>query len=51
MNEAATPVGSPADNNFAVENLASNAQFELSVSALNNGGESPRSAVVIFQTA
>ncbi|MBA4149272.1 MAG: fibronectin type III domain-containing protein [Verrucomicrobia bacterium] len=51
VDEMATPVGSPADNNFAVENLASNAQFELSVSALNNGGESARSAVVVFQTA
>ena len=48
---AMQPVGSPADLNFALENLPPNAQIEVAVSAVNNGGESAFSQVVTFVTA
>ncbi|MBA4147528.1 MAG: fibronectin type III domain-containing protein [Verrucomicrobia bacterium] len=51
VDEEALPAGNSTDNNFTFENLAPNTQFEVAVSALNNGGESARSAVVVFQTA
>ncbi len=47
VDEKAIPVGSPADLDFALENLPVGAQVEISVSAVNNGGESARSEVVV----
>lgn len=38
--EDPVPVGSPADLDFTIENLPANTALEISVSAVNNGGES-----------
>ena len=43
-------VGSPGDLDFTIEALPNNASIEIAVSAVNNGGESGRSAVVTVQT-
>lgn len=43
-------VGSPADVDFTLQNLPSTSQVELAVSAVNNGGESPKSAIVKVTT-
>ncbi len=43
-------VGSPADLDFTIENLPTNATIEIQVSAVNNGGESPRSTSVTIVT-
>ncbi len=40
------PVGSPADLHFLLEDLPSGSEVEVSVSAVNDGGESARSEVV-----
>jgi hypothetical protein len=40
VDEEFVPVGSPADVDFTVEELPSNAEIEIAVSAVNNGGES-----------
>jgi hypothetical protein len=44
-------IGSPADLDFAIEGLPSNATVQIVVSAVNEGGESEKSAVVTIQTA
>ncbi len=44
------PVGSPADLDFLIESLPPASQAEVSVSAVNNGGESARSEVVVVTT-
>ncbi|MDB6025271.1 MAG: hypothetical protein JWM68_1494 [Verrucomicrobiales bacterium] len=46
----AEAVGSPADIDFNLENLPANATIELSVSAVNDGGEGQRSDVVTIVT-
>ncbi|MBA4149571.1 MAG: fibronectin type III domain-containing protein [Verrucomicrobia bacterium] len=43
-------VGSPADLDFIMEGLPGNSQVEVLVSAMNNGGESQMSTVVLVQT-
>jgi hypothetical protein len=43
-------VGSSADVDFAINNLPANATVEIAISAVNNGGESARSAVVTVKT-
>lgn len=43
-------VGSPADLSFTIENLPAGATVEISVSAVNNGGESVRSEVLTVST-
>ena len=43
-------VGSPADANFTLENLPANSPAEIFVSAVNDGGESERSAVLTITT-
>jgi hypothetical protein len=43
-------VGSPADLDFTIEDLPANATIELAVSAVNNGGESSPSQVVLVKT-
>ena len=45
-----TAVGSPADLDFTLENLPANTQVDISVSAVNNGGESPLSEVITITT-
>jgi hypothetical protein len=40
VDEELVPVGSPADVDFTLEELPSNAEIEIAVSAVNNGGES-----------
>jgi len=40
------PVGSPADPNFTIESVPVQSVVEVAVSAVNNGGESARSAVM-----
>jgi hypothetical protein len=42
VDEELVAVGSPADVDFTIEELPSNAEIEIAVSAVNNGGESPR---------
>jgi hypothetical protein len=44
-------VGTPADGDFLIEGLPANTPVEISVSAVNNGGESALSAVVLVTTA
>ncbi len=46
----AVPVGSPADLDYTIENLPAGSQVEVSLSAVNNGGESARSEVVVVTT-
>ncbi len=43
-------VGSPADLDFTIENLPTNARIDVCVSAVNNGGEGPRSEAVAVLT-
>ncbi len=43
-------VGSPTDLDFTLEELPANSTIEVAVSAVNNGGESPMSEVVIVKT-
>ncbi len=43
-------VGTPRDLNFMLEQLPADSEGEVSVSAVNSGGESARSAVVIVKT-
>ncbi|MDB6025358.1 MAG: hypothetical protein JWM68_1581 [Verrucomicrobiales bacterium] len=43
-------IGSPADLDFNIENLPSNAHVDLAVAAVNSGGEGPRSEVVTIIT-
>ena len=45
-----TAVGSPADLDFTLENLPANAQVDISVSAVNNGGESALSEAITVTT-
>ncbi|MDB6027512.1 MAG: hypothetical protein JWM68_3735, partial [Verrucomicrobiales bacterium] len=44
------PVGSPSDADFTLEDLPRQASIEISVSAVNDGGESRLSAPVIVMT-
>ncbi|MBA4148283.1 MAG: fibronectin type III domain-containing protein [Verrucomicrobia bacterium] len=43
-------VGNPADLDFTIEGLPGNSQVEVLVSAVNNGGESQKSTLVLVQT-
>ena len=43
-------VGSPADLDFTLENLPTNATVEIQISAVNDGGESPRTVAVTVVT-
>ncbi len=43
-------VGSPADLDFTIEDLPSNKQIDIVVSAVNNGGEGERSEAVTITT-
>jgi len=43
-------IGSPADLDFTMETLPSNATVEIAISAVNNGGESARSQTVSVVT-
>ncbi|MDB6027695.1 MAG: hypothetical protein JWM68_3918 [Verrucomicrobiales bacterium] len=43
-------VGTPADLDFTLENLPANATIEISISAVNDGGESARSESVTIVT-
>ncbi len=47
VDQEAIPVGSPTDVDFMIETMPSASQVEVSVSAINNGGESARSEVVV----
>lgn len=51
VDEEYLPVGSPGDRDFTLEGLPANAQVELLVSAVNNGGESQKSTLAVVQTA
>ncbi len=48
--EEAVAVGSPADLDFTIEGLPTNATVEIQISAVNNGGESQRSEAVTIVT-
>jgi hypothetical protein len=50
VDEEARPVGRPADCDFSMEDLPKNAEVEVAISAVNEGGESLRSAVVVLKT-
>ncbi len=50
VDEIAIPVGSPSDPAFTIEPLPAASQIEVSLSAVNNGGESARSEVVVVTT-
>ena len=50
VDEEYIPVGSPADLDFTLEGLPSNSQVEILVSAVNNGGESQKSTMLLVQT-
>ncbi|MBA4147840.1 MAG: fibronectin type III domain-containing protein [Verrucomicrobia bacterium] len=50
VDEEPRVVGTPADTDFMFEELPANAEVEVTISALNNGGESVRSAVVMVRT-
>ncbi len=43
-------IGSPADLDFTLENLPTNATVDIAVSAVNTGGEGPRSTSVTITT-
>ena len=45
-----TPLGSPSDLDFTLENLPANSMIDIVVTAVNNGGESPVSQVVTVVT-
>ena len=45
-----TPMGSPADLDFTLENLPANATVDIAVSAVNNGGESALSEFISVTT-
>ena len=44
------PIDSPTDPNFMLEGLPPNSTIEVAVSAVNDGGESPLSAVIVIRT-
>jgi hypothetical protein len=44
------PVGTPSDPDFTLERLPSNAEIEIAVSAVNDGGESTLSDVIFVKT-
>ncbi len=50
VDQEAIPVGSPMDVDFMIETMPSASQVEVSISAVNNGGESARSEVVLVIT-
>ncbi|MBA4146865.1 MAG: fibronectin type III domain-containing protein [Verrucomicrobia bacterium] len=50
VDEIMVAVGRPGDLDFTLENLPSNSVIEITVSAVNNGGESVQSEVVILAT-
>ena len=51
VDENPVAVGSPLDLDFAIEGLPANSTIEITVSAVNNGGESGKSIVVTVHTA
>ncbi|MFN7141370.1 MAG: fibronectin type III domain-containing protein, partial [Limisphaerales bacterium] len=50
VDDEAKPVGRAGDCDFTIENLPPNAEVEVSISAVNTGGESGRSDVVLVAT-
>jgi hypothetical protein len=44
------PVGTPADPDFTLERLPHPAEIEIAISAVNDGGESVRSEVILVDT-
>jgi hypothetical protein len=50
VDEEPVPMGTRSDLGFTIEDLPSNAIIELSISAVNNGGESQRSEAVTVKT-
>ena len=50
VDAAAVAVGSPADLDFTIENLPTGAVIEITITAVNNGGESPVSEVITITT-
>ena len=50
VDEDYIPVGSPADVDFTLEGLPSNSQVEILVSAVNIGGESQKTTVLLVLT-
>ena len=51
VDEEAVAIGSPSDLDFTIEGLPTNSTIEITVSAVNNGGESGKSIVVTVHTA
>ncbi len=51
VDDEAIPVGSPTDLDYMIETMPAASQVEVSISAVNNGGESARSEVVVVVTA
>lgn len=51
VDEESQLVGTPADPNFLLENLPPKTEAEISLSALNNGGESARSSALRVSTS
>ena len=51
VDENPVAVGSPSDLDFTIEGLPANSTIEITVSAVNNGGESGKSIVVTVHTA
>jgi hypothetical protein len=50
VDEDLVAVGSPADLDFTLEELPSNATIEIAISAVSNGGESAKSSVTTLVT-
>ncbi len=50
VDEEAIPVGTRTDLDYAIETMPAASQVEVSLSAVNNGGESARSEVVVVVT-
>ncbi|MBA4148877.1 MAG: fibronectin type III domain-containing protein [Verrucomicrobia bacterium] len=50
VDEEMRHVGTSSDLDFLLEQLPGNSQVEIALSAVNNGGESGKSAVIVVQT-
>ncbi|MFN7141951.1 MAG: fibronectin type III domain-containing protein, partial [Limisphaerales bacterium] len=50
VDDEAKPVGRAGDFDFTIENLPPSSEVEVSVSAVNSGGESAASNVVLVRT-
>ncbi|MFN7141288.1 MAG: fibronectin type III domain-containing protein [Limisphaerales bacterium] len=48
VDDEAKPVGRAGDCDFTIENLPPHFEIEVSVSAVNSGGEGPRSNFVVI---